>query len=250
MSSIGKNGPPRHLIPDDSYPCVWMTAGQVAYKLCDRDFRCEECPLDAALRGQALPLAQESGAALPETPTREFPEDRLYGPGHTWAGVLDDGHIRVGLDGFAAGLLHHASGVILPAPGSALEQGRAAFWITDGTFTVALQSPVAGTVLRRNHRLRDHPALAAESPYSEGWLVEVECDDVESAVARLDGAVEARERAGLDHARLRDAALKETREDWSAAVGPTLQDGGEPSEDLRMVLQPARYYGLVSRILG
>ncbi len=250
MHSRDRNGPPRNLIPDDSYPCVWMTAGQVAYKLCDRDFRCEDCPLDAALRGQALPRPAEPIPALPEAPTREFPEDRLYGPGHTWAGVLDDGHVRVGLDGFAAGLLQHASGVILPAPGSALEQGRAAFWVTDGTFTVALRSPVAGIVVRRNHRLRDHPALAAESPYSEGWLVELECDDVGSAVSRLEGAVAAQERAGADHARLRDAALEEARKDSGAAVGPTLQDGGEPSQDLRTVLQPARYYGLVSRILG
>lgn len=35
-------------------PCVWMSAGLVAYKLCDRGFECEGCPFDRAMRG-ALP---------------------------------------------------------------------------------------------------------------------------------------------------------------------------------------------------
>lgn len=37
--------------------CVWMRAGVVTYKLCDRDFDCEHCPLDAALRNEPLPTA-------------------------------------------------------------------------------------------------------------------------------------------------------------------------------------------------
>lgn len=34
--------------------CVWMQAGVVGYKLCDREFDCDLCPFDAALRGHAL----------------------------------------------------------------------------------------------------------------------------------------------------------------------------------------------------
>ena len=29
--------------------CVWMDAGVVNYKLCDRGYDCERCPLDQAL---------------------------------------------------------------------------------------------------------------------------------------------------------------------------------------------------------
>jgi hypothetical protein len=38
-----------------------MSAGVIRFWLCDRDFDCENCPLDAALRGRR-------GAAAPETP--------------------------------------------------------------------------------------------------------------------------------------------------------------------------------------
>ena len=32
-----------------SIRCVWMDAGVVNYKLCDRGYDCERCPLDQAL---------------------------------------------------------------------------------------------------------------------------------------------------------------------------------------------------------
>ena len=30
--------------------CIWTEAGVLNGKICDRGFRCEDCPLDAALR--------------------------------------------------------------------------------------------------------------------------------------------------------------------------------------------------------
>jgi hypothetical protein len=39
------------LIPESKKKCVWMEAGLVSYKICDRNFECESCPLDYGLRG-------------------------------------------------------------------------------------------------------------------------------------------------------------------------------------------------------
>lgn len=33
--------------------CIWMLAGVLTYRLCDRQYDCEHCPLDAALRETA-----------------------------------------------------------------------------------------------------------------------------------------------------------------------------------------------------
>ncbi len=33
--------------------CIWMLAGVLTYRLCDREYDCERCPLDAALRETA-----------------------------------------------------------------------------------------------------------------------------------------------------------------------------------------------------
>lgn len=59
--------------------CVWMDAGVLTFKLCDRDFDCEHCPLDAALHGTSpAPSArerQETGGGEDVGPGRR-PESR------------------------------------------------------------------------------------------------------------------------------------------------------------------------------
>lgn len=37
--------------PEGILPCVWMSAGLIAFKLCDREGECESCPFDRAMRG-------------------------------------------------------------------------------------------------------------------------------------------------------------------------------------------------------
>jgi hypothetical protein len=46
--------------------CVWMDAGVVNYKLCDRGFDCERCPLDQALhrRPSARPAKAKPGETV------------------------------------------------------------------------------------------------------------------------------------------------------------------------------------------
>jgi glycine cleavage system H protein len=249
MSDSKRDRPLRQILREDAEPCVWMSAGQVAYKLCDREFRCEECPLDACFRGEGN-LAGSRAAAAPG-PAQEsgFPEDRRYDPGHTWAGVVSGNRIRVGLDSFAAHLLRHVSGVVLPPPGGRLTRGHFGCWVTDDDVTLSLKSPVSGTVVRSNPRLLASPALAAESPYADGWLLEVACDDPEGAVAGLLGASEIRDRSRADVDRLRDLSLGALDRGEGPSVGPALVDGSEP-EDLRRLLGPAGFYRIVARLLG
>ncbi len=250
MSDIKSDRRLGQLLRSDAEPCVWMTAGQVAYKLCDRDFRCEECPLDACLRGQGVPVGSSRAAAPHPLLDADFPGDRRYGEGHVWAGVTEDNRIRIGLDAFAARLLRHLAGIVLPPAGGRVEKGHAGCWVTDETVTLSLKSPVSGTIVRSNPRLRTSPALAAESPYDEGWLLEVECQDASAAVAGLMSAAETRDRARAGFDLLRDLSVGTTRATQGPAVGPTLADGGEPAQDLRRLLGSAVYYGIVARLLG
>jgi glycine cleavage system H protein len=250
MSDTKTDRPLRHLLREGAEPCVWMSAGQVAYKLCDRDFRCEECPLDACFRGQGNPAEFPAATAPSRADESEYPDDRRYDTGHTWAGVVSDERIRIGLDAFAARLLRHISGIVLPPPGGRVERGHVGCWVTDEGVTISLKSPVSGTVVRSNPRLRGSPALAAESPYAEGWLLEVACEDPEAAVGGLLGAPEIRERSRADVERLRNLSLLAQEGAEAPSVGPTLADGGEPAPDLRRLLGAAGFYRIVARLLA
>jgi glycine cleavage system H protein len=222
-----------------------MQAGLLSYKLCDRNYECDGCPADLALRGGPAEPHREGVSISP----LEFPDDRCYLAAHTWAGTIRTSRVRVGVDALAARFLRHLTSVILPSPASVLSRGQACCWIEDQGATVALPCPVDGPVLRVNRRLRSLPGLIAERPYGEGWLFEIAAERPERSLDGLIDAEAARRRAAEDMTRFREAVMAHRHQTKSDTVGPTLADGGEPPPDLREALGRAVYYGIVSKLL-
>ncbi len=60
--------------PSERLPCIWMTAGLVRWRLCDREYDCDHCPLDAALRGVTVEAEEANPSARAES------WDRVPGP--------------------------------------------------------------------------------------------------------------------------------------------------------------------------
>ena len=53
LDSLGQfNAAARGAHRPGALPCVWMSAGVINYRLCDREYECESCPLDTAIRGR------------------------------------------------------------------------------------------------------------------------------------------------------------------------------------------------------
>jgi len=232
------------LLPPGAAPCIWMTAGVVSYRLCDREYDCDHCPLDAALRSAG---PTEEANDLPCPSLRDYRTDRRYHEAHTWAQPLEEGRVRCGIDAFAARLLHPVHSVILPALDSRVQQGQAGCWMATDTELLPLRSPLSGSVVARNGLLRDSPDLVTSSPYEEGWLYELTCS--REAEQRLLLEAEASRRLSVKQFRqLREQAERAAARD-RGGVGPTLPDGGSPLVDLRRVLGPRRYLRLVLSFL-
>ena len=223
-----------------------MSAGLVAYKLCDRGFDCEHCPFDRALRGGGPAATEEDGGRATAPAPGRFPADRRYHVSHTWVAAAAGGRARIGLDAFAARLMGPPAAVIAPPAGAPLRRGEVACWLTADDRPIPVRSPLSGTVVRRNPRLAAEPGLVAAAPYDEGWLLEVEPAAAGDEEGGLLAAEPARLRAERHHAEL----LAEAAEVAGAAVGPTLADGGEPLADLRAVLGVERHRRLLLRYLG
>jgi glycine cleavage system H protein len=67
--------------------------------------------------------------------------------------------------------------VELPDVGDTIEKGEP-FGELESVRTVhELVAPVTGTVRAVNGELEDHPSLANEDPYHEGWLIEIDLAD-------------------------------------------------------------------------
>lgn len=252
MSRSTRSNPLGSVLPEGALPCVWMSAGLVAYKLCDRDGECEDCPFDRAMRGAVQPLLEATAKAAAPAAGWSFPGDRLYHRGHTWVERLANGRVRWGVDAFAARLVERPAAVILPAAGSHLYRGQVACWLEEDTELIPLSTPISGIVHLRNHRAQEAPGLVAASPYGEGWLLEMgvprDGEAGEVAEAELLDAGEARSAAEEDWQSFLHAAAGQL-ERGRSAVGATLPDGGQRLFDLRRMLGPARYRELVCRYL-
>ena len=223
-----------------------MTAGLVAYKLCDREYDCEDCPLDQALRGE-----RRKAAPLDLTPEAviwwEFRPDRYYHASHGWIQQIKPGHCRYGLDVFAGRLLGHASSVILPATGTDVSEGRPACWVVDESEVIPLHAPISGRVEGANQEVQASPSLLGTSPYDDGWLLDIHCDDDPAEAEGLLSARQMQDRTESELRTLHEEGLRDMLED--AVVGPTLADGGEPIGDLRRMLGPERFHELIKRFL-
>ncbi|MCK6447076.1 MAG: glycine cleavage system protein H [Planctomycetes bacterium] len=231
----------------------------IAFKLCDRDFECERCPLDLALGVARAPRAPDPTKApgRVELAKLEFPDDREYSPRHVWVAPLDAVRVRCGLDALAARFIGRLHAFVLPAAGTHVRAGEPLGWIVDEDEASPVAAPVDGLVLAANPRVRAEPALALGDPYHSGWLVELARDgrggDGGSRLA-LHDAHEARRLAARDlRAWRRLVARRVDRAHGSErvpGVGRTAQDGGSPLRDLRRVLGASRFRRLLRRWLG
>jgi glycine cleavage system H protein len=226
-----------------------MTAGLLAYKLCDRALDCEGCPLDAALRGRAgATTATERHASRPHRGgALTFPGDRRYARNHLWIQAVEEGVVRVGLDALVARLADAPVALDLPREGELVTRGGPLVTLSGDAGDLRLSSPVTGRVVAVNEPLRHAPDAALEAPYGDGWLVEVAMTAT-ADFGHLASAADMRRQAHHDAQRLRRKVAMELLTSHQD-VGPTMADGGEILVDLQALVGPTRHLELLHELL-
>ncbi len=114
----------------------------------------------------------------------DVPDERRYLESHEWA-LETDGVVRVGISDFAQDELGDVVFVELPDEGDDLEQ-ETEFGVVESIKAVSdLYAPVGGEVVAINDDLFDAPELVNEDPFGEGWMLEIEADDLDELEALL-----------------------------------------------------------------
>jgi glycine cleavage system H lipoate-binding protein len=187
------NGHNQHITPTQTrhpglIPCVWMQAGVVDYKLCDRAYDCDHCPFDEALhtrsKQQTFSRTRDDSKSISVQGCRIAP-NLFYHREHTWARIEDGGMVRTGLDDFGQRILGRTYSVSLPESGATVQLGSPCLRLTHQTGVSALAAPVAGSVIEANSKLIQQPALMNHDPYGEGWLMLLEPVDLKDCLKRL-----------------------------------------------------------------
>lgn len=138
--------------------------------------------------GRAARQVDRGGAAEVGAPARDAagPDAYHHLGGHCWVRVDVNGAATVGLEQAYAATVGEVDHIELPAVGDYLEQGSVCLRIlsSDGK-THTLWSPLSGSVLAVNDRLRESPELSKEDPAGEGWLISIEPGNLEEELEGL-----------------------------------------------------------------
>ncbi|MDE3057706.1 MAG: hypothetical protein KGJ59_07100 [Bacteroidota bacterium] len=201
------------VIPESELHCIWMEAGVTDYKLCDRKYRCEECPFDSEMRkfqseinspfdleqkpvvtkkrhataasfhAQAEPPAGNEDASIcfsrlcdEEIHTllkHLLPCDRTYFRNHTWVKYETPSLNTMGVDHIGAHFLQQIVSVVLPDTPTQVGQNSPFVWLVFREGTIALRSGIQGTITETNGELLDHPLKLATDPYNAGWILRI-----------------------------------------------------------------------------
>ncbi len=120
-----------------------------------------------------------------------LPDDIRYAEDHEWARLEGD-RVRVGLDDYAQDQLGDIVFVELAQVGDTLGKGEVFATVESVKAVVECYLPVGGEIIAANADLMESPQLMNESPYKDGWMVEVnpkdpsEMDDLMTNAACLE----------------------------------------------------------------
>ena len=106
-----------------------------------------------------------------------MPDDLRYAEDHEWARLEGD-RVRVGLDDYAQDQLGDIVFVELPQVGDTLKKGDEFATVESVKAVVECYIPVTGEITDVNKELEDAPELVNQSPYGDGWFVELKPSDV------------------------------------------------------------------------
>jgi len=261
------------VIPKSEHQCLWMMAGVMAYKLCEREYRCESCPLDMEMRhAKAEALGHPTGYKRVANEKLAFSAPLFYSVNHTWvrlegskgkprAGVctlLVEGQpvilrtplkALVGLDDFIIRLISKVDRIVLPKPGIQISRGDALATLIQDPHTFKVSSPISGRVVRTNLNLLDNPQGMIQNPAEKSWLAYFQPNNFFAEIKDLFDGREALSWQQNESNKL-ETLIGTLRAQDRERLGAVMHDGKEVSFDsLLQMVGPEPYYRLVLSFL-
>ncbi|HIV57715.1 MAG TPA: glycine cleavage system protein GcvH [Candidatus Stackebrandtia faecavium] len=112
---------------------------------------------------------------------------------HEWVREpSEQGTVRVGITDYAQQALGDIVYVQLPDTGTKITAGDVIGEVESTKSVSDIYAPISGTITARNDALDDAPETVNTSPLEDGWLFEIEPDDVADVAGLLDAAAYAK----------------------------------------------------------
>ncbi|WP_368646085.1 glycine cleavage system protein GcvH [Alkalibacterium putridalgicola] len=110
----------------------------------------------------------------------------FYTKEHEWVELVNDDYVRIGITEYAVEQLGDIVFVELPEVGTDLSVEDEFATVESVKSTSEIYAPVDGSVAKVNSSLEDEPEKMNESPYEEGWLIELQSKNTVDTSDLLD----------------------------------------------------------------
>ena len=104
-------------------------------------------------------------------------QEMYYSDEHEWVLIKTDNTVLIGITKFASDNLGDIVFIELPEAGSDVTQFEQFGEIESVKAVSELYSPVSGNIIEINESAVQNPEILSDSPYEEGWLIQVELKD-------------------------------------------------------------------------
>lgn len=119
--------------------------------------------------------------------SNEIRDDLKYTDTHEWVKVKGNKAI-IGITDHAQSELTDIVFAELPEIGKKIKKGAELCVVESVKSVSEIYAPISGTVVRVNETLEDSPEIINQSPYDDGWLVEIDVEKKDEIKSLLDAA--------------------------------------------------------------
>ena len=246
------------ILHENGNKCVWMTSGVISFKLCPRDYKCEECMFDRVMRNESAAMVRRPkvDAALAadlsfidSTSASRIDGSCFYHKNHCWIKVLKPDEVIIGINNILTRLIDNIKTIVAPKTGEHIACDQYFAHIIQEQYVVPLISPVNGSIMSINREITENPGIIKGENGSRKWLVSLRPDNLEKDLRTLyfgNSAIEWHKAMEKNVTEAIHAAYCVSGSD----LGETMQDGGEFILTPPDMLSPAQYYKILEVISG
>ncbi|MBN2412993.1 hypothetical protein JXQ31_15000 [candidate division KSB1 bacterium] len=259
--------------PNGESPCIWMEAGIIDFKLCDRNHTCDDCPFNKIMTNgehayhinhfinheEVTAIQEEAsdiGFKYKNDPKKSFDiferfrhftfdPDIYYGNYYWFSELTEKTKIRIGLNFNALKMLPPLKEIIITQPGVTLEKGKPLCWLFTNLGSLSLNAPLNGKVIKINPKL-----LSQINTFNENhkvWILELLIPNMQNQLKTLLKGDKAKQFL-MEQQNLIINTFDTYIKRISHETEPTLQDGGMLLFRLENVIGPQKYLEIITHL--
>ena len=226
--------------------CIWMSSSVVEYKLCDKDFDCENCQFDKVIRNLAVDSKQQTSTSdnsvsvldslMKKVKNQVYESKNIYLRSQLMVKHLFADTYYLGINPIVLLFLDNINSVNDAGHHGYILKNQALFRVEGEWGYITFISPM-------NFTLLDKLNLNAEDILSNKWFAIISVDQPEFSTARID-------RDQWYSNQVNSLNLLNEYKLNTPKIGATLMDGGVPVKNLNRLLGNTEYLKVLSKLIN